>query len=69
MKVAWSRDLALGRRSSVLNPNLVSTSLVDNQDRLALRFGEPLVDPDIARTGVAIVLCMGGVLFLVIMGA
>ncbi|ETE73091.1 Izumo sperm-egg fusion protein 2, partial [Ophiophagus hannah] len=41
---------------------------VDNQDRLALRFGEPLVDPDIARTGVAIVLCMGGVLFLVIMG-
>ncbi|XP_026567942.1 izumo sperm-egg fusion protein 2 [Pseudonaja textilis] len=47
----------------------LSQCFVDNQDRLALRFGEPLVDPDIARTGVAIVLCMGGVLFLVIMGA
>ncbi|KAM3821213.1 izumo sperm-egg fusion protein 2 [Vipera latastei] len=42
----------------------LSQCFVDNQDRLALRFGKPLVDPDIARTGVAIVLCMGGVLFL-----
>ncbi|XP_070583655.1 izumo sperm-egg fusion protein 2 [Erythrolamprus reginae] len=47
----------------------LSQCFVDNQERLALRFGEPLVDPDIARTGVAIVLCMGGVLFLVIMGS
>ncbi|XP_032092158.1 izumo sperm-egg fusion protein 2 [Thamnophis elegans] len=46
----------------------LSQCFVDNQDRLALRFGESLVDPDIARSGVAIVLCMGGVLFLVIMG-
>ncbi|XP_034275459.1 izumo sperm-egg fusion protein 2 [Pantherophis guttatus] len=47
----------------------LSQCFVDSQDRLALRFGKPLVDPDIARTGVAIVLCMGGVLFLVIMGS
>ncbi|XP_039190835.1 izumo sperm-egg fusion protein 2 [Crotalus tigris] len=46
----------------------LSQCFVDNQDRLVLRFGEPLVEPDIARTGVAIVLCMGGVLFLVIVG-
>nr|XP_020654565.1 izumo sperm-egg fusion protein 2 isoform X5 [Pogona vitticeps] len=38
---------------------------VDSQERLSLRYGKPLKDPNIARTGVAIVLCMGGVLFLV----
>ncbi|KAM6449058.1 izumo sperm-egg fusion protein 2-like [Liasis olivaceus] len=46
----------------------LSQCFVDSQERLALRFGQPLVDPDIARNGVAIVLCMGGVLFLVIIG-
>nr|XP_020654563.1 izumo sperm-egg fusion protein 2 isoform X3 [Pogona vitticeps] len=43
----------------------VSLHAVDSQERLSLRYGKPLKDPNIARTGVAIVLCMGGVLFLV----
>ncbi|XP_060112311.1 izumo sperm-egg fusion protein 2 [Heteronotia binoei] len=41
---------------------------VDSQDRLTLRYGPVLWDPNIAQNGVAIVLCMGGVLFLVIIG-
>nr|XP_056720223.1 izumo sperm-egg fusion protein 2 [Euleptes europaea] len=41
---------------------------VDSQDRLSLRYGPVLWDPNIARNGVAIVLCMGGVLFVVIIG-
>uniref|UniRef100_A0A6J0U5T4 Izumo sperm-egg fusion protein 2 n=1 Tax=Pogona vitticeps TaxID=103695 RepID=A0A6J0U5T4_9SAUR len=43
----------------------LSQCFVDSQERLSLRYGKPLKDPNIARTGVAIVLCMGGVLFLV----
>ncbi|XP_054850093.1 izumo sperm-egg fusion protein 2 [Eublepharis macularius] len=46
-----------------------SQCFVDSQDRLSLRYGAVLWDPNIAKNGVAIVLCMGGVLFLVIMGS
>lgn len=42
---------------------------VDTQDRLSLRYGPVLWDPNIARNGVAVVLCMGAVLFVVIIGA
>ncbi|KAL8176685.1 UNVERIFIED_CONTAM: hypothetical protein K2H54_037504 [Gekko kuhli] len=41
---------------------------VDSQDRLSLRYGPEQWDPKIAQNGVAVVLCMGGVLFLVIIG-
>ncbi|XP_062994516.1 izumo sperm-egg fusion protein 2 [Elgaria multicarinata webbii] len=46
----------------------LSQCFVDAQERLSLRFGKPLKDPDITRTGLSIVLCMGGLLFLVIVG-
>ncbi|XP_033024270.1 izumo sperm-egg fusion protein 2 [Lacerta agilis] len=46
----------------------LSQCFVDAQERLSLRFGKPIKDPDIAKTGVAIVLCMGGLLFVVMIG-
>ncbi|XP_042327783.1 izumo sperm-egg fusion protein 2 [Sceloporus undulatus] len=46
----------------------LSQCFVDAQERLSLRYGKPLKDPNIAQTGVAIVLCMGGVFFLVMVG-
>ncbi|XP_077171585.1 izumo sperm-egg fusion protein 2 [Paroedura picta] len=41
---------------------------VDSQDRLSLRYGPVRWDPNITQNGVAIVLCMGGLLFVVIIG-
>ncbi|KAJ6653364.1 hypothetical protein lerEdw1_009265 [Lerista edwardsae] len=46
----------------------LSQCFVDSQERVSLRFGHPLQDRNIAGNGVAIVLCMGGVLFVVIIG-
>ncbi|KAF7238799.1 Izumo sperm-egg fusion protein 2, partial [Varanus komodoensis] len=46
----------------------LSQCFVDAQERLSLRFGKPLKDPDIARTGLAVVLWMGALLFVVIIG-
>ncbi|XP_062814174.1 izumo sperm-egg fusion protein 2 [Anolis carolinensis] len=45
----------------------IGQCFVDFEERLSLRYGQPLKDPNIARTGVAIVLCMGAVLFLVML--
>ncbi|XP_053118020.1 izumo sperm-egg fusion protein 2 [Hemicordylus capensis] len=45
-----------------------SQCFVDSQDRVSLRYGAPLQEPNIARNGVAIVLSMGALLFLVIIG-
>ncbi|XP_061447590.1 izumo sperm-egg fusion protein 2 [Rhineura floridana] len=44
----------------------LSQCFVDAQERLSLRFGKSLKDLNIAQNGVAIVLCMGGLLFVVI---
>ncbi|KAH0626432.1 hypothetical protein JD844_001403 [Phrynosoma platyrhinos] len=46
----------------------LSQCFVDAEERLSLRYGKPLKDPNLAQTGVAIVLCMGAVFFLVIIG-
>ncbi|XP_066486466.1 izumo sperm-egg fusion protein 2 [Tiliqua scincoides] len=46
----------------------LSQCFIDSQERVSLRFGHPLQEPKIAGNGVAIVLCMGGVLFVVIIG-
>ncbi|XP_053218406.1 izumo sperm-egg fusion protein 2 isoform X2 [Podarcis raffonei] len=44
------------------------SACVDAQERLSLRFGKPIKDPDIAKNGVAVVLCMGGLFFVVMIG-